>query len=545
MGSSKIISGITIDSVDVSGLDKTEACQLLEEKLKERQETTIKLKYQEYEKEVPLEQLEIESNIETIVDQALAIGRDNNIFINNFNIIKRKFNKENIDLEVNYNEEALEKIITDTSVEIPGIVQEYTYSIEDDELIVNKGKDGIAMETEKVKNQIIDEITDFSKDISEEITISVIDKKAESIDIEKIYNEIYTEPQDAYIIEDPFQVIVDKDGIDFAISMEEAKALFQEDKEEYIIPLKVTKASKTVSDLGSKAFPDQLSIFTTRYDAGNTDRTTNLSIACQKINGYVIQPGETFSYNQVLGKRTVENGYKEAAIYTNGGVENGIGGGICQISSTLYNAVVSANLDIVERHNHSFITSYVEAGKDATVSYGSLDFKFKNTRKYPVKIEAYIKSGVATVAVYGLKEDEEYKVTLVSSIIQNIPCDVEKIEDPTLPEGTEVTVTKGTNGCKSVTYRYVYNSAGTLISKTQVSADTYGTIKKTVKVGTKSTQTVNTSTQPTETSTETTSNSSTNTVQTTPTETVEPVPTVTTSTSPSSTPMETENTIIE
>lgn len=494
MGNTKIIKGVTIDSIDVSGLDKTEACKMLEEKLKQRQEATIKLKYKDYEKDLSLEQLEIETNIEETVDKAINVGRDNNIFINNFKIIKSNFSKENIDLQVNYNKENLNKILTDTAVELPGGVQEYSYSIEESELVITRGKDGIELDENTLTNEINNTITDFSKDLSAQIEIPVLEKKANEIDIEKIYSEIHTEPQDAYIVEDPFQVIVDKDGIDFAIKMEEAKAMLTEIKDEYTIPLKVTKASKTVADLGSRAFPDQLSTFTTRYDAGNVGRTTNLSIACKKINGYVVQPGEVFSYNKVLGKRSVENGYKEAAIYTNGGVENGLGGGICQISSTLYNSVLMANLGIEERHNHSFITSYVEAGKDATVAYGSLDFKFKNTRKYPIKIEAYIKSGIATVSIYGLKEEQEYTVKVVSTVTQNIPCAVERIEDPTLPAGTEVTVTKGTNGYKSVTYKYVYDKSGTIISKTQLSADTYGTIKKTIKVGTKAT--ANTSTTP-------------------------------------------------
>ena len=198
-----------------------------------------------------------------------------------------------------------------------------------------------------------------------------------------------------------------------------------------------------------------------------------------------MQPGETFSYNKALGKRSVENGYKEAAIYANGGVENGLGGGICQISSTLYNAVLESNLEIVERHNHSFITSYVEAGKDATVVYGALDFKFKNTRKYPIKITAGVSGGVATVNIYGIKEDVEYKVNVVASVTATIPCEVEKIEDSNIEEGKEVVITKGTNGCRSVTYKYVYSLDGKLVSKTQLSADTYSTIKRKVKIGTK------------------------------------------------------------
>ncbi len=492
MMSNKIIKGIMINDVDVSGLTKSEACQILEEKMKNRKEGTIKLKYNEYQKDLAIEQLEVSANVEETVDKALEKGRTSNIFVNNFEIIKDKFSKQNLNIDVKYNEEELDKFLTETSAELPGGVQEYTYSIEESELIITPGKSGIVLDQEKMKQEINDELTDLGKEFQTDREIAVKEEQAVPIDLDKIYGEIHTDPQDAYIIESPFQVVVDKNGVDFAITMEEAKALLTEQKDEYVIPLKITKAQKTVSSLGSRAFPNELANFTTRYDAGNTSRTTNLAIACKKLNGQVIQPGEVFSYNKALGKRSVENGYKEAAIYANGGVENGLGGGICQISSTLYNAVLQANLGIEERHNHSFITSYVEAGKDATVVYGALDFKFKNTRKYPIKLEAYLKSGVATVKIYGLKEENEYNVKVVATVLQNIPCAEEKVEDATLPAGTTKVIAKGTNGCKSVTYKYVYDQAGNLVSKTQLSTDTYGTIKRVIHVGTKPTATPST-----------------------------------------------------
>lgn len=497
MFSNKIISGVSIGGINVSGLDKAQAVKLIEEKVTPRQKEIVKLKYGEYEKELPMEQLEVTANIEKAVDEALSKGRAENIFSNNFAVIASKFRKQDIGLEINYNEGELEEILTEIGAEIPGRVQDYTYNIEENELIITKGKDGIELDVDKMKNDISDGIKNISKEFKNEREISVKEVKAGEIDIEKIYNEVHTEPQDAYIVEDPFQVVVDKDGVDFAITMDEAKTILAESKEEYSIPLKITKAQKTVASLGSKAFPDLLGTFTTRYDAGNVSRTTNLAIACKKLNGQVIQPGEVFSYNKALGKRSVENGYKEAAVYVNGGVENGLGGGICQISSTLYNTVLFANLGIVERHQHSFTTSYVDPGRDATVVYGALDFKFKNTRKYPVKLEAYIKSGVATVSMYGIKEDVEYNVKVVATVTETIPCPVEKTEDATMAEGVEKVISKGTNGCRSIAYKYVYDMAGNLVSKTQLSADYYGTIAKKVKVGTKQVEVPTTPSVPT------------------------------------------------
>lgn len=484
MSNSNIIKGISIDGIDVSGMNKDSATQMLTEKIKERKEKNISFKYNDYSKEFSYADINLESKVDEAVEKAVSKGRDSNIFVNNINVIKSNFNKENIDLEVNYNEEIIEEIINSINAEIPGKVEDYAYSIEEDKLYVSKGKDGIIVDVDSVKNKINNQLTDVSQDLESTITIPVKNVQAKDIDLDVIYNEIHTEPKDAYIIEEPFQVVADVSGVDFAITMDEAKQILQEDKEEYVIPLKITKAKTTIADLGTKAFPYRLGYFTTRYDAGNLSRTTNLAIATRKINEFVVQPGEVFSYNKVLGKRSVEAGYKEAAIYTSNGVENGIGGGICQISSTLYNAVLKANLEIVERHNHSYVTSYCAAGRDATVSYGSLDFKFKNSRKYPIKIVASVAGGVATVSIFGIKEDPEYVVEITSSVTSNIPAPENRVEDPTLPAGQEVVVKKGTNGCKSVTYKTVYDTNGNRISSQQISSDYYGTIAKEIKVGT-------------------------------------------------------------
>ena len=141
-----------------------------------------------------------------------------------------------------------------------------------------------------------------------------------------------------------------KDGIDFAISIDEAKELASnKDASEIYIPLKYIKPEITIADLGEDIFGTKLGTSTTIYDSTNFNRSTNIDIACERINGTILEPGETFSFNKVVGERTSKNGFKEALIYNGGEVDYGLGGGICQISSTLYNAVLKANLEIVER----------------------------------------------------------------------------------------------------------------------------------------------------------------------------------------------------
>ena len=225
----------------------------------------------------------------------------------------------------------------------------------------------------------------------------------------------YKEPVNAYYTQNPFTVYPSENGLDFNISLDEAKNIINsEQKSEYIIPIKTLYPSVTTNMIGTEAFPDLLSTFSTNYSVRDKDRTTNLTLAANKINGTVLMPGETFSYNTVVGARTIAAGYKEAPIYLSGQVVDGLGGGICQITSTLYNAVVYANLEIVERTNHQFVPSYVTASRDATVVYGSIDFKFKNNRNYPIKITCSVSGGVANFKIFGLKQDDDCEVQISS-----------------------------------------------------------------------------------------------------------------------------------
>ena len=195
-------------------------------------------------------------------------------------------------------------------------------------------------------------------------------------------------------------------------------------------------------------------------------------------------PGETFSYNQTVGERTIAEGYKEAGAYAGGRVVQDVGGGICQTSSTLYNAALLANLEIVDRSNHQFLTSYVPAGRDATVSWGGIDFKFKNNRTYPIKIEASAKNGVCTMSIVGIKEEKEYEVVIQPVVLSYIPYTTKYENDSTLEEGKEVVEQAGYTGCTSETYR-ILKLNGNVVSKTLLSKDAYDPMTKIIKRGTK------------------------------------------------------------
>ena len=410
-----IVSGIFIKNVDVSNLSKAEAKEKISNYINSNLPENIALKHNDYETSIPLSSLNLNFDIDSAVDSAYLIGKNGNVFQNSFQAIKTMFMHTNIEPSYSLDIEQLKTSLKDISSKLPDTVKESGYYIEGNSLVITPGNEGNIVNVSQMVSYIKNGLSNLTlKD--RVLDIATIVEQPSKINIDKIYEEIYKEPVDAYYTQDPYAVFPSENGMDFKISLDEAKTMLEEQKDEYIIPLKVLYPKVTTNMIGREAFPDLLSTYSTKYSTRDRDRTTNLQLAANKINGTVLMPGEVFSYNQVVGERTIAAGYKEAPIYVSGKVVDGLGGGICQITSTLYNAVLYANLGIVSRSNHQFVPSYVTASRDATVVYGAIDFKFKNTRDYPIKITCSVSKGIATFNIYGLRSDNEYDVEISSRV---------------------------------------------------------------------------------------------------------------------------------
>ncbi|MBQ6992148.1 MAG: VanW family protein [Clostridia bacterium] len=477
MQNTNIISGVTVEGVPLKGLNREQAIQKLEEEFNNENKKKVHLTTADFEYYIEAEQIEFQYNIEETIDYAYNYGRVGNIFKNNYEIFLANFFGKNFELKSTYNQELLDNIINDISTKIPNAVIESDYYIEDETLIITSGTEGNSIDKELIKEKIVEKLRNND---GKDIIFEVKKCKPQSIDIERIYNEVHSEPKDAYYTKEPFKVFPHVDGIDFDI--EQAKEILKEEQTEYRIPLKITHPNVLTKDIGDEAFPDLLGTFSTRYVASNVNRTTNLKIAANKINGTVLAPGETFSYNRTVGERTIAAGYKNAAGYEAGEVVDMLAGGICQISSTLYDAVVYANLDIVSRSNHMFLTSYTPAGKDATVVYGAIDFKFKNTRKNPILIKMSVQNGIAKADIYGIKEDVEYEIAIDTTILNYIPYSTVYKDDPSLEPGVEKVKQSGMNGCKSITYK-IKKLNGVEVSREVLSSDTYKPMNKIISRG--------------------------------------------------------------
>ena len=411
--STTIAKGVYIKNIDVSGLTREQAKEKINNYISSVIPEEIKLTHNGFETSLSTSQLSIYFNTDEAVDMAYNIGKTGNIFQKNLTILQTRLSKTTIDPGFSIDMDQLKKDLEDISSKLPDKIIESSCYIDGNKLIITKGKAGKTVKVDDSAKYIKQAINDLKIE-NNSLELLTEDSTPKEIDLDAVYNEIHKEPVNAYYSQNPYVVHPSENGMDFSITLDEAKNMLKEEKDEYVVPLKVLYPSVTTNMIGTEAFPDLLSEFSTKYAASNKNRTTNLILAAKKINGTVLMPGETFSYNKVVGARTIQAGYKEAPIYVSGRVEDGIGGGICQITTTLYNAVVYANLDIVERSNHQFVPSYAGPSRDATVVYGAIDFKFKNNRDYPIKIACSVSGGIANFKIWGLKSDNDYEVQISS-----------------------------------------------------------------------------------------------------------------------------------
>lgn len=226
--------------------------------------------------------------------------------------------------------------------------------------------------------------------------------------------------------------------------------------------------------------------FNTVISNSSAGKLTNIKLASSKIDSKLIYPGEVFSANGALGPTTTATGYVDAPIIVNGKLEDGIGGGVCQVSSTLYNAVMYAELEIVERQCHSRPVGYVDKGRDATLAGDYLDFKFKNSTKYPIYIESYVQENNLFTNIYGDEIHQSNRKLKFESVVTEIlePPAEQIIEDATIPIGTRIVISQPKEGYKVKVYKSIYEG-DVLLEKTHISTSTYKAARGEVKVGTK------------------------------------------------------------
>jgi vancomycin resistance protein YoaR len=326
---------------------------------------------------------------------------------------------------------------------------------------------------------------DGSNEVSYPLNIKYDNKRLEEM-IQKWAEFLQVEPQNARLEMDSrlgLTVIPGQPGqmLDKKATLEQLPQRWQDVSGDLRIAIVMEKRQPAV-DEESLSNMGELAEYSTWYNPGEIDRSHNLMKAASKINTSVVLPGKIFSFNQTVGKRIVENGYRDAMVIVNGRFEPGLGGGICQVSSTLYNACLLAGLKIVERHNHALAVAYVPLGRDATVAYGVQDFRFQNNTASPIYIKSVAGGGKLSVTIYG---NLDYKQNIgVSHVVDKVTnFSVGYQNDPSVPPGTQKVDHKGIPGYIVRSFRTWYDSTGKAIKTEQLARDSYQPLNETILVG--------------------------------------------------------------
>ena len=282
-------------------------------------------------------------------------------------------------------------------------------------LVLHKGVTGRSITADRIEAALKSAYLGVARGTSEgspfRPTLSYLCEVPDQLDLDALWDLYCIAPQDARYDPEKDQIIDDIPGIGFDLEAARTVLAEAEDGAELRIPLTEQRAALTAKKLKKVLFRDTIASFDTVH-SWNAPRTNNLILACAALNGTVIQPGEVFSFNKTVGERTEEKGYQAAEAYVSGGASKPeLGGGVCQVASTIYCAVLYADLETVERYNHMYAVPYTPQGMDAAIYWGHQDYKFRNTSGYPIRMEASVSGGKVHIKLIGT-EWKDYTVEM-------------------------------------------------------------------------------------------------------------------------------------
>ena len=476
----KILQGVTSCGVDLGGLDVDEAAEALTA-LEPQPDTRAQgVEASDTRIRFEIKNAGITFDPQKTAEEAADIGREGTVF-SKYSLIKKLKKGEKLDIEPSFNtdaekfKEAIITMLAEQGVEFSKFKAEL--SEDTAHIVINEG------ETEIDFDKLLKEVEKgLHEPDDEEKYITAQFEKSKPVTAKEIYNGIYVETKDATsdTKDGVTTLIPEVDGIN--LDIKDIEKALKDNKTEFDIPITREKAKVSIKNIQGDFFNDVLGTCTTYFNAGVTGRAYNIALAASKINGTVLNVGEEFSFNEVVGRTTASTGFKQATVYTADGMVPGIGGGICQVSSTLYNAALYADMKITTRQNHSYTVAYVKYGLDATVSYGSLDFKFVNSSKGPIKISASAGGGAVTVSVLGKKTNNN-TIELSSAVLGTYPYKTVRKGTRDLPAGQTRRAQSGSQGLKASVTKTVKDASGNVIKTETIGIDYYQPMNEIIEVG--------------------------------------------------------------
>ena len=481
---SGIFSGVTIAGVDVGGLSRHDAVSRIESQMSTVIENlTFDVIAGDYSYTVEPGELGLSYDAGSAAAKAYNYGRSGGFFENVRAAYTAKTKGHDIPFDYTYDMQKVEALASKIAREISAAPKETSYEIGEEAVVITLGSAGISVSATEVQVLLQQRLEGGSGDV----VVGEAGDRLASVDLEKIKQEVDREAADAYVDEtDPNNPVLVPSQNGRVFDIEKAKVILAGDGNGdggniYTVEFEMVEPEIKTEDIEFYTYNDLISTATTYLNPGQKDRTSNVKLACEKISGTILKPGEEFSFNQVVGKRTYEAGFKDAAIYQSGEIVDGVGGGICQVSSTLYMGAVYADLEITSRRNHRYTVTYTKLGQDATVAYDSnVDFKFKNDRDTAIKIVIVQESDYVKCEIYGTyAEGEESKVTTMESkTIATTGFSTVYVVDQSVPVNTQKLKNNGYTGYSVETYRVV-TIDGKEVSRTLENTSKYTTLNKT------------------------------------------------------------------
>ncbi len=355
--------------------------------------------------------------------------------------------------------------------------QDTTYELSDASILVHMAEDGRTVDPQTLTQSI----EGGAWDLNLALDVPYLAEPARTVSAQEIHDQTSGDMKNAGYDAATGTITPERVGADFDVALAQSVMDAAKPGDTVEIPADVQFPAVTAEELAPVLFRDMLGSYTTHV-GGTAARIGNVKLASSSINGTVLNSGDIFDYNLVVGQRTAARGYLPAPAYVYGETVDEIGGGVCQPSSTLYLATLKSNLEIVERYAHRYVPAYIPKGMDATVSWGGPNYRFRNDTNYPIKVESVYSKGYLTMSLYGTKVDDT-TVKMTNKTLSTTPFTVVYEDDATLPAGTESVKVTPYTGYKVETYRNLYDGEGNLISSTFEATSDYKARNKIILKG--------------------------------------------------------------
>ncbi len=464
-----ILPHITVNGIDVGGMSVDEAKERIDAEFANAIEgREIVLKCRDNSKTVLLSELKARIESEKTARNAYEVGRNSGFAGKVFSMMTSLVKEKRIPIAVELDEELFDRMISEIASEYETPVQETEYMVEDDVLTIVKGHNGKRVDRDKALELFKEAACDIK---TTQIELVVEETGIHQVDPDEFYAKITAPMKDAEYKFENGEVVIVKEKPDIVVDKAEIKKALESNQNTYTINVKVTSPEVTAEKLEELLFRDVIGSYSSNFATSSAARASNVRLTAERINGYILMPGDVFSYDKTVGRRTVANGYKEAGVYVGNKVESGVGGGICQTSSTLYSAALYANLEIVQRTSHSLPVAYVPAGQDATIAEGYIDLKIKNSTQYPVKIVAIVTGRNLECRILGVKVPGQ-TVEISHWRTANFEPEIERTVNAEIPKGYKKIVEKGAPGY-SVASRRIVKLNGEVVKEEKLTNSVY------------------------------------------------------------------------